>query len=147
MDTIFQVDQIDHVELFVPDRYQAAQWYQQTLGFQIVKAYEFWADDVNGPLMISTVSGGTKLALFTGKPQGQQTTAGYHLVAFRVTGKKFLEFVALLADLNLHNARREQITKEHVRDHDKSFSIYFCDPYGHRLEITSYDYEIIEAEL
>ena len=32
----FKVEQIDHVELFVPDRYAAARWYEQALGLRIL---------------------------------------------------------------------------------------------------------------
>lgn len=32
----FRVEQIDHVELYVPDRYQAADWYHSVLGLEIV---------------------------------------------------------------------------------------------------------------
>jgi hypothetical protein len=30
-------------------------------------------------------------------------------------------------------------------DHQKAFSIYFSDPYGHPLEITTYDYDEVCA--
>jgi catechol 2,3-dioxygenase-like lactoylglutathione lyase family enzyme len=48
--------QLDHVELFVPDRYEAARWYQRVLGLEIVREYEEWAADPRGPLMISKVT-------------------------------------------------------------------------------------------
>ena len=53
----FEVQQIDHVELFVPDRYEAARWYQEVLGHEIIPEFEFWAEDENGPLMISSNGG------------------------------------------------------------------------------------------
>lgn len=31
----FRVEQIDHVELFVPDRYEAAEWYGRGNPFEI----------------------------------------------------------------------------------------------------------------
>ena len=34
---MFTVLQIDHVELFVPDRYEAARWYERTLGLPEVQ--------------------------------------------------------------------------------------------------------------
>jgi catechol 2,3-dioxygenase-like lactoylglutathione lyase family enzyme len=68
----FAVDQIDHVELFVPDRYQAAEWYRRVLGLKVVAEYEHWASDPRGPLMISSDGGHTKLALFQGTPQGER---------------------------------------------------------------------------
>lgn len=36
---------------------------------------------------------------------------------------------------------------ESVVDHDKAYSIYFSDPYGHCLEVTTYDYDALRAEL
>lgn len=33
---MFKVLQIDHVELFVPDRYEAARWYERVLGLEPV---------------------------------------------------------------------------------------------------------------
>ena len=38
--TEFSVDQIDHVELFVPDRYEAAKWYDEILGIKIDEKLE-----------------------------------------------------------------------------------------------------------
>lgn len=72
----FRVDQIDHVELFVPDRYQAAEWYRQVFGLKIVPEYEHWA-----------------------------------------------------------------VTRDLVKDHTAAYSLYFNDPFGHRLELTTYQYE------
>ena len=32
---------LDHIHLMVPDRYEAARWYVENLGFEIVEEYEF----------------------------------------------------------------------------------------------------------
>jgi len=84
----FRVVQIDHVEVFVPDRHEAATWYRRVLGCEILQEYAEWSEDPRGPLMISPDGGRTKLALFRGEPQGASPTAGFHLVAFRVTGRR-----------------------------------------------------------
>jgi catechol 2,3-dioxygenase-like lactoylglutathione lyase family enzyme len=68
----FSVLGIDHVEMFVPDRYEAAKWYDAILGLHILSDYEEWARDPGGPLMISSDNGNTKLALFTGEPPGER---------------------------------------------------------------------------
>ena len=94
----FRVSQIDHVEVFVPDRYEAAEWYKRTLGLDIVPGYEQWAANPRGPLMISSDDGSTKLALFEGQSQESGPMSGWHLVAFRVDADGFLEFVTRLAD-------------------------------------------------
>jgi catechol 2,3-dioxygenase-like lactoylglutathione lyase family enzyme len=94
----FRVTQIDHVELFVPDRHEAAAWYGRTLGLEIVAELEHWAADASGPLMIATAHGGTKLALFTGEPQRGRPAAGFHLVAFRVSRPLFDAFLTHIRD-------------------------------------------------
>src|SRR5436305_13786240 len=68
----FKVDQIDHVEFFVPDRREAARWYERTLGLAPVPQHEDWAADPGGPLLISSnvpsQRGGPTPAPFTGEP-------------------------------------------------------------------------------
>jgi catechol 2,3-dioxygenase-like lactoylglutathione lyase family enzyme len=143
---MFKVLQIDHVELFVPDRYEAAQWYARTLGLQIVPECETWAVD-GGPLMISSDGGSTKLALFEGRPvAGSQHTA-FRRVAFRVDAGGFDEFVRRLPDLALTDSRRQPVTADSVVDHRQAYSIYFDDPSGHQLEVTTYDYDQTSALL
>lgn len=143
----FRVDQIDHVELFVPDRQQAAAWYRRVLGLQAVPEYEHWAGDPHGPLMISSDAGNTKLALFQGTPQGPRETAGFHVVAFRTGAAEFINFLNRLPELNLTNHRGHSVTRDSVVDHAAAYSLYFCDPFGHRLELTTYEYDEAKAYL
>ena len=137
---MFKVLQIDHVELFVPDRYEAARWYESTLGLQPVPECEPWAVD-GGPLMISSDGGSTKLALFEGQPVPAGQQAAFRRVAFRVTGSGFAEFLRRLPDLALKDSRQRPVTPDSVVDHQQAYSIYFDDPYGHMLEVTTYDYD------
>jgi catechol 2,3-dioxygenase-like lactoylglutathione lyase family enzyme len=125
----FRVEAIDHVELFVPDRHEAAAWYRRVLGLDVLPEHEDWAQDPQGPLMISSDRGRTMIALFAGEPQAARPTAGFHRVAFRVNGPTFLAFRDRLREV-------EAV----LRDHDKAWSLYFSDPWGHRLEVTTYDY-------
>ena len=143
----FKVQQIDHVELFVPDRYEAARWYQEVLGLEIIPEFEFWAEDENGPLMISSDGGSTKLALFKGETQGSRIATGHKRVAFRISGAGFMEFISRLKTHNIIGWSGELITAGDVVDHEKSFSIYFVDPYGYNYEITTYDYAFVAARL
>ncbi len=145
-DGTFRVSQIDHVELFVPDRNAAARWYQQVLGLTVVRDFEDWAKERHGPLMISSDDGNTKLALFEGEP-GSKGTAGFQLVAFRVTGAAFVEFLEGLSDIPLADQQGNRLTPEAVVDHEKAYSIYFRDPYGHSLEITTYEYDVTKRLL
>jgi catechol 2,3-dioxygenase-like lactoylglutathione lyase family enzyme len=143
---MFKVLQIDHVELFVPDRYEAARWYERVLGLRIVPECEPWAVD-GGPLMISSDEGSTKLALFEGQPASAPHTAAFRRVAFRVTDSGFAEFLGKLPELALIDARDQPVTPGSVVDHQQAYSIYFSDPYGHQLEVTTYDYDATSAYL
>lgn len=137
-----RLSQIDHVELQVPDRYEAARWYQVVLGLEICREYEFWAA-AYGPLMISAGEGKTKLALFAGQPQGDAPPIGIRRIAFRIGGEDFLKFVqqldALKGTVSVHRSE--------ISNHEKSFSVYFADPYGNLLEVTTYEYEVARAQL
>jgi len=144
-DKPFRVQQIDHVELFVPDQYEAAQWYEKALGLTILPQYEDWAE--SGPLMISSNDGGTMLALFKGEPPGSRKTIGHHLVAFRVDGPGFMHFLEHITMVTLFNSDGHRLSREHVVDHDQAWSIYFCDPYGNRYEVTTYDYAHVAGRL
>lgn len=141
----FSIQGIDHVELFVPDRYEAADWYRRILGLGVVTGLEDWAAE-GGPLMISSDGGETMLALFMGEPRGHRETAGHHRVAFRVDGKSFLGFLQRLAQLPVFDEEGNEFSGWLV-DHDKAHSVYFCDPYGHRYEVTTYDYEEVTSKL
>jgi catechol 2,3-dioxygenase-like lactoylglutathione lyase family enzyme len=143
---MFKVLQIDHVELFVPDRYEAARWYERVLGLQIVPECETWAVD-GGPLMISSDEGSTKLALFEGQPAPSPQTAAFRRVAFRVSGEGFAEFLQRLPELALVDGRQDPLTRSSVVDHQQAYSIYFFDPYGHQLEVTTYDYKQTSTHL
>ena len=119
---------LDHVELFVPDRDEAAAWYRRVLDCRPVSGTEHWAAHPQGPLMISPDGGRTKLALFHGEPQGNRPTAGFHRVAFRLGGEAWLRFVAGRHDLGL----AKDGVRARVVNHGGAWSVYFTDPFGHR---------------
>jgi catechol 2,3-dioxygenase-like lactoylglutathione lyase family enzyme len=135
----FRVAQLDHVELFVPDRDVAAAWYARTLGLEVLRDHAAWAADSDGPLMIGTAHAGTKLALFVGEPQGARPTAGFSRVAFRVSRQDFEAFRAHVLANPVFGEQGEEVRELAVRDHGAALSVYFRDPYGHRLEVTTYD--------
>jgi len=141
---MFRVLQIDHVELTVPDQYEAAEWYRQVFGLEIIPEFEFWAKA--GPLMLTTPEAGTKLALFKGPPP--QTVTGFETLAFRVDADGFMQFVGRIDDLNLSNHRGVALTSDNaVIDHTLSWSIYFRDPWGYPYEITTYEYDAVKQQL
>ena len=130
---------LDHVELFVPDRVQAASWYERVLGCRPIAGTEEWAHHPQGPLMVSPDGGRTKLALFAGEPQGDRPTAGFHRVAFRLGGAEWLAFVDRLTGLGVGDGN----AGPRIVDHGAAWSAYFTDPFGHRLEVTTYEVEAV----
>lgn len=147
-DNEFKVDQIDHVELFVTTRFEAAKWYKEVLGLKVVEKYKHWAKDPHGPLMISSDNGNTKLALFTGTAQNSGKEGGFRLVAFSIGGPDFIKFLQRCdSELELFNHNHDRITSSSAVDHNEAFSVYFNDPYGHRLEVTTYDHEYVRKKI
>src|SRR5687768_4150288 len=107
----FRVYGIDHVEVFVPDRREAAAWYQRVLGLEVMQGFEAWAEPMFGPLMISPDGGRTKLALFEGPPAGKGVEqVGIRRIAFGIDGAGFLAFLNRLATLELYDARGGRVT-------------------------------------
>ena len=134
---------IDHVELFVPDRREAARWYHEALGVSVLPEYERWSEDPRGPLMISCDGGRTMLALFQGDPERGRPAGGFRRVAFRADAESFLELRHHLLSLGVFDERGGELSELTAVDHDGAFSMYFCDPWGHRLEVTTYEYAVV----
>src|SRR5262245_38221823 len=120
---------IDHVAVGVRDIERSASWYVDVLGFERLHA-GMW----NGvPTFIG--KGNTAIALFPATHEAKRSAHReirmLHL-AFRANRKNFL-------------AAQQELQKRGIKfefqDHEISHSIYFHDPDGHQLEITTYDLE------
>ena len=125
---MIQLDGIDHVALAVRDVSRSIAWYSEVLGFEH-RLPAMWG---GVPAFIG--KGTTAIALFpVGVDEPSKRKRGsitmLHL-AFRATGEDFL---AAQQDLR---ARGIDFA---FQDHQISHSIYFRDPDGHELEITTYD--------
>jgi catechol 2,3-dioxygenase-like lactoylglutathione lyase family enzyme len=126
---MIQHEGIDHVALSVRDVERSAQWYADVLGFE--KRHEgMW----NGiPTFIG--KGKTALALFPVRDTESR-------IAPRRASITMLH-LALRADrANFLKAQQELKARGIIfqfQDHEISHSIYFRDPDGHELEITTYE--------
>jgi len=127
--SMFELEGIDHVALSVGEVERSAQWYIEVLGFE--RRHEGMWSGV--PTFIG--KGTTAIALFPARPRNSKTAARkgkidmLHL-AFRANRKSFL-------------AAQEELKRRgikfHFQDHEICHSIYFRDPDGHELEITTYE--------
>jgi catechol 2,3-dioxygenase-like lactoylglutathione lyase family enzyme len=125
----FELDGIDHVALAVRDVSRSVEWYQRVLGLRRMHE-DAWGDY---PAVVGV--GRTALALFpvdgdapTGRP-GRDVLTMRHL-AFRVDAVNFAMARAGL---------EEQGIALTFQDHGIAHSIYFNDPDGYEIEITTYD--------
>jgi catechol 2,3-dioxygenase-like lactoylglutathione lyase family enzyme len=124
-----ELEGIDHVALGVRDIARSVKWYTEVLGFE--RLHEGMWDGV--PTFIG--KGNTGLALFPASAEAKSAAQGrreirmLHL-AFRANRENFL-----VAQREL----QKRGTKFEFQDHEISHSIYFHDPDGHQLEITTYE--------
>jgi catechol 2,3-dioxygenase-like lactoylglutathione lyase family enzyme len=122
-----QLEGIDHVALAVRNVERSAQWYVEVLGFE--RRYEgMW----NGiPIFIG--KGATAIALFPARNIHESSSARaakmLHL-AMRADRRNFIA---------AQNELKGRGIKFEFQDHEISDSIYFRDPDGHELEITTYE--------
>ena len=122
-----QLEGIDHVAMGVRDIERSAIWYIEILGFERLHD-GMW----NGvPTFIG--KGNTGIALFPAshepKSSAHREIRMLHL-AFRANRENFF-------------AAQRELEKREIKfefqDHEISHSIYFRDPDGHHLEITTYE--------
>jgi catechol 2,3-dioxygenase-like lactoylglutathione lyase family enzyme len=126
---MFKLEGIDHIALAVRDVERSVAWYRDILGLE--RRFETqWG---SFPAIVGV--GTTSVALFPvqgsnpAPPPGRDVIAMRHF-AFRVDRANF-------------GAARKSLEERGIpiefQDHGAAHSIYFNDPDGHRLEITTYE--------
>ena len=125
----FEVEGIDHVALAVRDVAASVAWYQEVLGLERMFA-ESWGEY---PAVVG--KGTTAVALFPvesddPKPRPSRDVLAMRHLAFRADRENFLE---AQAELTAGGIEFE------CQDHAVAHSIYFDDPDGHQIEITTYE--------
>ena len=123
------LEAIDHVALSVRDVERSAHWYVDVLGF------ERQHDDVWNGYPVFVGKNDAAIALFPIRKKDPSNSSAPSPVrvlhfAFRASRKDFL---AAQAELKQRGIDFE------FQDHEISHSIYFQDPDGHELEITTYE--------
>jgi catechol 2,3-dioxygenase-like lactoylglutathione lyase family enzyme len=120
---------LDHVAIGVADVERSRRFYAEVLGLE--RVHEAW--DV--PVVMAAQ--GTGVAIFSHELHAPSAPAGAEApavrilhIAFRVDGVGFEQARSALAEAGLD---------VRFSDHGISHSIYFSDPDGHQLELTTYE--------
>ena len=126
---MFEIDALDHVALSVRDVARSAQWYSDVLSFK--RLHE---DKWNGiPIFVG--NGNAAIALF---PASEEIGSGSPDRA----AVRTLHF-AFRTDCENFSRAQDELKKRAIafefEDHDISHAIYFHDPDGHKIEITTYE--------
>jgi catechol 2,3-dioxygenase-like lactoylglutathione lyase family enzyme len=119
----FRVQGLDHVALAVGDQRASERWYRDVLGLGREHAAE-WGDTP-----VALMAHGSGLALFPAAADGERAVGLRH-IAFRVDRENF--------DVAQQELRGRGIALE-FQDHGVSHSVYFHDPDGVQLELTTYE--------
>ncbi len=122
------LEQIDHLAISCTDPEQSKDWYTKVLGFEHIYQGEW-----NGiPIFLKL--GSTALALFPDSHTSRlQPTPAKGISHFALRAATQSDFQTAQKELRSHDIEFE------YQDHEMAHSIYFNDPDGHRLEITTYD--------
>jgi catechol 2,3-dioxygenase-like lactoylglutathione lyase family enzyme len=125
---MFKIEALDHVALSVRDPERSAQWYADVLGLK--RQYEDMWDGV--PIFVGNSS--AAIALFPAseeigsRSRDRAAVRTLHF-AFRTDRENFLR---------AQDELKKRAIPFDFQDHEISHSIYFRDPDGHKIEITTY---------
>ena len=121
-----RLEQIDHIALRCASPAATKSWYETVLGFEHVFAGQW--DGV--PIVLRL--GSTYIALFPQKEGEPPAVNGqaWHLALRAAT---YADFQSAQSELHARGVAFQ------FRDHNVAHSIYFTDPDGFLLEITTYD--------
>jgi catechol 2,3-dioxygenase-like lactoylglutathione lyase family enzyme len=127
---MFELERIDHVAITISDIENSIKWYKEVLGLE--QYYDGAWDGV--PIMMG--KGGTCVALFKVREKNPIPSPGWKALA--------MQHLAFRADRKNFEKAQESLKENGIEfrfvDHEISHSIYFKDPDGHELEITTYEF-------
>ena len=117
---------IDHVHVYVADVEEAVRWYARVLGLERDPKFEQWAREPGGPVTLVDANETVHLALF------ERSAADNPMnVALATSATAFVEWRERIEGLGVRTT---------LKDHGLAWSLYFADPWGNQLELTSYEH-------
>jgi catechol 2,3-dioxygenase-like lactoylglutathione lyase family enzyme len=123
-----EIAHIDHVAIAVSDVERSIEWFRDVLGME--RRHPEWGTE---PAMMC--AGDTCVALFAVEGEQQRPPPGRDAIAMR--------HLAFRTDRAGFERAQEELAARGIHfdfmDHETAHSIYFADPDGHRLEITTYE--------
>jgi len=125
---MFQIEAIDHVALIVQDMERAVKWYQEVLGMQ--RRYQDVWTGKRDPVVMAT--GHVQIALFL--PASSGNIRPYDLNE---------HFAVRVDRANFEQAHRELEGRGipfKLWDHTICLSLYFFDPDGNQIEVTTFEF-------
>ena len=126
---MFEIDTLDHVALSVRDLERSARWYADVLGFKRLHEGKW-----NGiPIFVGNDA--AAVALFPASEEIGSASVDRAAVrtlhfAFRTDRENFLR---------AQDELKKRAISFEFQDHEISHSIYFRNPDGHKIEITTYE--------
>ena len=130
---MIRVHGIDHVALSVSDLERSLKFYTEVLGLKIT------AREHQKPGVEYFLDCGTSLVgLIQGDPKGDN-----HVLQDEGIGGNHFSFRARTSDFDgiVEEVKARGITITYLKKREKSWSLYFLDPDGNKLEITSWPEE------
>ncbi len=123
---MLKLDELDHIAITVQDVENSATWYQDVLGLER-RHQDSWGD-----YPVFVCAGASGLALFPKDVTVEQPSTGHNMkhFAFRANRENFEK---------ARKGLQERGIQFEFQDHKISHSIYFRDPDGYKVEITTYE--------
>ncbi len=120
----FRTQGLDHVAITVSDLDRSERFFIEVLALE--RVHPEW----DPPRIVASEASGLALFPAEGEDGASPAPSHFHHIAFRVDRAAF---EAAQAELG------ERAIEFTFSDHGTAHSIYFADPDGHRLELTTYE--------